>query len=459
MKINKNFKHAFTLVEILVGVAIIAGIATFYVTFMSGASKESKFTADHFNAIVLSQKVVEDLIEETNINPHGFSTLGIDKNKANFHEVTNGSSVFFSHIEDSAPPWGKIEPGKDGMINEQMQPLFENVNKFKFAIDAQRLAEKGDHEDRNLIQSTVNFNWKATTGKGNLSTQGIFFAPITAKKVDLSNVVDETGIDSRIPAEVFGSAKTLPELAAAIGENVETLQALGRISLISRDFIHSDLFKKFKIKISDLDSQLSSTSSSDLARQYELRSELAETLYELAKKCFHIVAYLQKHFEQLMLNGKFKDSMGTGFNPITFQQDMFYYRLIYEYFSGYLVQARYYYYSLMQSNLAEYKGSRVQQQVIQKLLDIYRVVAILPSRSTGLQEHKKFVARLKDWSEGRNPYLFRMLSYEQLLVDNRSKWMEQYPNLARLDEIINGKMPVILDLIKKNTVGVVVGFK
>lgn len=455
---TRKAKMAFTLVEICVGVAIVAIIATFYVTFMSGASKESKFTADHFNAIVLSQKVVEELIEETSINPHGFATLGIDNNKSNFQEVTRGSSIFFSYIEDSTPPWGKIEPGKDGMINEKMQPLYENVNKFKFAVNAQRLAEKGDYEDRNLIQSTVNFNWSATTGKGDFSSQGVFFSPVTAKKVDLSKAVDETGIDRRIPAEVFGSAKTLPELASQIGENVETLLSLGRISLISRDFLHSGMFKRFKAKICDIESQLSATSSSDFERQYELRRQLAETLYELSKKCFHVVAYLQKHFDELMLNGKFKDSMGTGFNPISFQQDMFYFRIIYEYFCGYLVQARYYYYSLLQPKLSDYKGIRVQQQVIQKLIDIYRILAIMPSRSTGFQEHKNFIARLKEWSEGRNPYLFRMLSYEQLLLEDPGKWMEKYPNLERLNQIINVKMPVVLDFIKSSTQGLVVGF-
>ncbi|MEW6708716.1 MAG: prepilin-type N-terminal cleavage/methylation domain-containing protein [Candidatus Riflebacteria bacterium] len=451
-----SFKTGFTLVEICVGIAIIAGIATFYVTFISGASKESKFTADHFNAIVLSQKVVEDLIEETAVNPHGFDTLGIDAGTSNFHEVTRGSSVFFSFIEDRCEPWGKIEPGSDGMINEKMQPLYENVNKFKFAVSGERLAKTGDYEDRNLIGGKVNFVWNTQTGKGNFSTDGLFFSPATVKKTDLSIAIDQASIDSRIPAAVFGRAdKTLPELAAEIGENVETLQALGRISLISREFLTSNLIKGLKQKVYELESELSGVAASNHYRQYDLRKQIAENLYELAKSCFHATAYLQPHFDELMLNGKFKDITGTGFNPITFQQDLFNYRIIYESFAGYLVQSRYYYYSLLQSNLATYKGTRSQQQTIQKLIDLYRIVAIIPSRSTGMQEHKAFVNRLKEWSEGRNPYLYRMLAYEHSLINDKSRWLEKYPNLARVDEIINQKLPPILDFIKTTTVAVI----
>ncbi|OGK07796.1 MAG: hypothetical protein A2W80_02800 [Candidatus Riflebacteria bacterium GWC2_50_8] len=451
----KKSRCAFTLVEVLVGCSILAGISLIYLIFVRSSSKEMQFSADHLNAVVLSQKISEDLIEELAVNPYGFETLGVSGSTSQ-QEVIEGRSVFFSFIEDTRPPYGKIGINSDGAIGPQMQPLYDTVNKFKFTVAGERLAATGDHEDRNLIQSNIDFFWNATTGRGEFNTAMQMFSPVTCKKVDLGLILDQATIDARIPAEVFARpTSNIAEIAASMGENVAALQALGRIALVTRDFVVSQYYVRRKNDLRQLNLRLGNTLATDLEQQFELRKSIAETWYEMAQICFQIVAYLEPQFEIMQTQGKFQTTTGAGFNPITFQQDLFYYRIIFEYFAGSLVQARYYYNTMLTSDLIRYKGGKAQIQLLQKLIDIYRLVVILPSRSGGMQEYRAFLARIKSFSEGRNPYLYRFATFERSLLDQPDEWMKRYANLERLNHIIAVRVPVILDFIKTQTVGMI----
>lgn len=443
-----------TLVEITIAFAIFTAIGAFFISFLTSSSKEISFSADHFNAVVLSQKVSEDLLEELAINPYGLDTLGIDESITSRHEVVDGSSVFFSFIEDRAEPWGLIEPSKDGMINSMMQPLYDSVKKFKFGVSGSRLAKTGDHEDRNLVNCNIDFSWKTQTGKGAFNSSFELFSPVTAKKVALGVSLNEAEIDARIPAEVYmRSSQTVGELATAIGENVDAVLAVGRISLISRDFINSAFFKDSKVKIKALLVRLSALSPDNTEELFETRLELARVWYELAKVCFQIVSYLEPHFATLQVQGKFNTNSGSGFNPISFQQDLMALRIIYEYFAGSIVQARYYYYQLLEPEMIALKGNKAQQQIIQKLIDIYRITAILPIQPQGMAEYRDFLKRISDLSVGRNPFLNRMVSHELKLIENRAKWLEHFPNLGRINSVVGEKMPGVLAFIKARTVG------
>ncbi|HNV72450.1 MAG TPA: hypothetical protein PKO06_22260 [Candidatus Ozemobacteraceae bacterium] len=314
----KSNRHALTLVELIVGLAIFCSIGAVFVTFITSSSKEVKFSGDHFNAVILSQKVSEDVLEELSVNPYGLETLGVDGTKSGYQEVVDGKSVFFSYLEDRVAPWGKIEPTTDGLLNSDMKPLYDHVKKYKFQVAGERMHNTGDDPKRNLMSCDIDFNWSSQTGRGEFNTSFLLFSPATARKTDLAAIVDQSAIDARIPGEVFfRPGKTVPELAADIGENVDTLLALGRISLVSRDFMASQYYQKRRQDIKLAKLQLSATPQIDLANQFELRKTIARMWYDLAKTCFQVIAYLEPQFAVLQSQGKFGTGAGTGFSPIT----------------------------------------------------------------------------------------------------------------------------------------------
>jgi len=320
-----------------------------------------------------------------------------------------------------------------------------------------RLAKSGDHEDRNLVACNIDFFWAASTGRGEFKTGFHVFAPVTLKKVAAGDGIDEAAIDSRIPAEVFGApGKSIGELAGITGENQQTVIALGRISLICNDFSYSSYFAEQKNKIATGYRRLQSLSAAGNPDAYYNQSlELAKAWYDLGKSSYQIVAFLGPHFAELQNQGKFDNSLGVGFSPITFQHHLLSYRMIYEYFVNSMVQARYYYYNLLRPEIVRYKGNRVQHQVILRLIDIYRLTAVICTRPGGMAEYQDFLNRVRDLSRNRNPFMERMISHEQKLLQNRSKWLEHFPNLARIDNMLSARIPEIMEFIDRQTVAMI----
>lgn len=455
---SRRRRRAMTLVEILVGLGILAVIGTMLVTFIRSGRKEIQFSSDHLNAVILSQKVSEDLIEEMAMNPYGLETLGVNTTTPSYQEITDGRSIFFSFVEDRAAPWGYIDPATDGSVGPGMQPLYEDIRKFKFALTGERMAAAGGSEDRNLVTARVDLAWEAQTGRGEFNSTCLLFSPATEKKTDLAFAVDEAALDARIPAEVYRKpGQTIPELAAAIGENVETVKALGRIALLTRDFTASDYFRRQKAKIAAAKQKLLQTPAGNLAGQFEHRHAIARHWYDLAKTCFQVVAYLVPQFAELRQQGRFAAGSGTGFNAVSLQENLQTYGIIYEYFVGSLVQSRYYYYALLQSDLSRYKGGKCQLQTLQKLMDIYRVVAILPTRPQGAQEYRAFLGRMRKLGEGRNPFLVRLVDQELVFLQNPSQWFDRLPNLKRISSIVKDQVPGILGFIREKSDGAVTG--
>lgn len=286
-----------SLLEILIGIAIFATVGITFLSFIGQSIGESKFSSDFFTAFILSQKVMEDFAEEIAVNPYGFETLGVDETSTKYSDVVDGSTVYFSSLEDQQKPYGKIDGGTDGTINDKMKPL-----------------------------------------------------------------------------------------------------------------------------------------------------------YDLAKACYQIVVYLEPQFA--ILETQNSDALKTGgsaLNPIMFQEALFNYRIIYEYFSGSIVQTRYYYYTLAEKDLALFKGGKKELQVMQKLMDLYRIVALLPTVPGGMIQYQAFLTRLETFSDGRNPFFQRLVKQELIYLQDQNAWMEKFPNLKRISLVVKDRVPQILAFIKTKT--------
>lgn len=442
-----------SLVEVLIAVAMFATVGVTFISFMGQSIGESKFSSDYFTAFILSQKVMEDLAQEISVNPYGFEALGIDENTTKYTDVVDGSSLHFSSLEDQKKPYGKIDLGTDGSINNKMAPLYDIVKKFSFRTTAKRLETAGEGEKRNLYQCNLDFQWAAKTGKGQYAVGCSFFSPITPKKCDLQLQVDEASVDLRIPKEFFNEpTQTLVQIANAKKSTVEAVTAYGRLYLVTQDFITSQYYEKQMKVIANLKQKLASVPANQLDQIFEVRRSIALAWYDLAKACYQIVVYLEPCFTTLQNQNTLSLQTGSSFlNPIMVQRALFDYRIIYEYFTGSMEQARYYYYTLAEKDLASLKGGKKELQVLQKLMDLYRIVALLPGKSDGMAQFRSFLTRLEGYADGKNPSLQRMAKQELIYLQDQTLWLEKYPNLKRISAMVKGRVPEILAFIKKKT--------
>jgi len=123
MKTSTSGK-GFTLIELLIGVLLFAGIGVTMIFFLRSARKDVEFGAEHFTALLLSEKVSEDCTQEITVNPNAFVALGFDPGPGQLMPVVDGESIFFTMLKDRLPPWGKIKATDDGKIDSIYQPLY-----------------------------------------------------------------------------------------------------------------------------------------------------------------------------------------------------------------------------------------------------------------------------------------------------------------------------------------------
>ncbi|MFZ2958236.1 MAG: prepilin-type N-terminal cleavage/methylation domain-containing protein [Candidatus Ozemobacteraceae bacterium] len=457
-RVNKG-KSGFTLLEVVFGMAIFATVSIGFIMYLQNATKESQFSGEHLTALILSQKVLEDINEELFLNPYGFETLGIDKTSSGKLEIVDGKSVYFSYLEDKKAPWGKIDPQQDGMLTSSMSPLYETVKPFRFKVYGDRLEKTGNGENRNVLTCDLNFDWETKTGAGKYSNFCFFFSPVTEKKADLALTVNEAGVDARIPTEFYhSSGKSLIDIANAANESVEAVTSLGRIALVTQDFMNSTGYKKTVDNIKTLGAKLANVPEGYFDEAFNYRLALAQAWYELAKLSFQVVAYLEPAFTQFATGSSFQDIGKTSVDPIAFQKALYSYKIIFGTFTGSLVQARSEFYALVKNDIATYKGGKKQLQVLQKLFDLYRIAAIIPTRPEGMNELKAFLVRLDKFSEYRNPFLNRMIKQELIFLGDRTGWVNRYSNLKRLDTILTGKIPPILAFIDAKAKDAIVNY-
>jgi hypothetical protein len=447
-----RFSRGLSLVEILIGLFIFMGISLTFVTFLQSSIREAQFSGEHLTAVVLSQKILEDINEEVTINPYGFETLGISGKSVTPMEIVDGKSVFFSYLEDQGKPWGIIEPQQDGFISSKMTPLYDILKPFTFHPTSERLQASGEGENRNLVSCQVKIGWNVAGRKGKYDNACLYFSPVTPKKTDLGLSVDEAAIDARIPKEFYGKpGKSLLEIAQAAGESVESITALGRIALITNDFMKSDRYTKTMQKIAGLMTQLQALPVEKYEERFSLRSQVAREWYDFAKSAFQVIAYLEPALTEMAKGSGFAKIGVASVNPMTFQTSLYNYKIIYGYFTGSIIQARYYYYSLMEPDISHYNGGKKQLLVLQKVMDLYRICSLIPTRPTGMDEYKKFLLRLDKFSEGRNPYLNRLVKQEIIFLGSKTDWLLKYPNLKVLDSLLTEKMPTILAFVSNKS--------
>lgn len=433
----------FSLVEIIIAIGILALLATSVITFIKGLRTDIEYTSDNFFSTIISQKIIQDTIEEFSINPLAAQTLAINQVPNEYLEITDGSSIFFKYLEDRKPPWGIINPSVDGTLDNTYQPMYNQLKKFKYMIWAQQLSNKA-----NIAECNIKIKWQKDRGFAEVISKFHVFSPSKPKKVNLALVVDETQIDNQIPQIAFCLPNlSIPQIATRFQENVETITAWGRIAVILKQFFVSNQYKSSIQTIINCKNALANNSYTDLHSTYNNILATANAWYDHSKMLLHVMAYLLKQFQILQQNSRFENNFNL-INRTALIQDLGKFKILCKNLFGSLIQSRYYYYLLLEQSIVKYKGNKIQLLVILKLLDLYRICAIIPTRNNGIDELHNFLERIKKISCGTYPALHRLADSEIHLIRNRSLWLESFPNLKTLNENVFSKIPEICSFVE-----------
>ncbi|NLI79574.1 MAG: hypothetical protein GX442_24410 [Candidatus Riflebacteria bacterium] len=150
-----------TLTEVLIALFLLTIAFTTALTVFRSATLESSFSSEHYTAMFLAQKIIEDAGAEIRHNPHAFSEF-IARGEGVPEAVNGGGSRFF-RLLDNTQNFGYLSETDDEPINEG--PLFDQLKGFTAQVST-RFEEDpvtGEaHSD--LVRITATIRWTARDG-------------------------------------------------------------------------------------------------------------------------------------------------------------------------------------------------------------------------------------------------------------------------------------------------------
>lgn len=258
---GKNLR-GLSLAEIMVALFILISGMTLLMTVFRSASLETAFTSEHYTAMFLAQKVMEDINAMLRHNPYGFSEL-IAKGEGTPQSVVKGESPYFRLLENTRN-YGYLSEIDDDPIKEGA--LFDQLRKFTVQVSTRFQPDPVTGEMRtNLLQVFVTVRWKTNEGADReyLISQFLFGHAADAFKTlpeqvmtpALQNYLDTNAVIQL--ALMFGLATESVTFNSILAANPDAdpvaLKNLGRVSFLSQ--LGESIENEFKDKISTLEDE------------------------------------------------------------------------------------------------------------------------------------------------------------------------------------------------------------
>lgn len=444
-------QSGFTLLEVVVALSIFALLGVAYLSMTRSAAVKSEFGAKHFDALLLSQKVQEDIIQEFEINPHANETLMLAKKSPKKENIVDQNSIFFLALEDRKPPWGKIDSMSDGGIAKDM-PLYNQVKDFKLGAWADREGFGYFAAERaNMQKVSIEFDWKTKKRLGSKSKRSFYvFSPSTTKSIsDPESGIDyktlglEKFMKSFLPSRLDKS-KPLETLLRKLKADEKTIFEITTGLLVCRKFWNSDYTKKSLRKINKLIYLHNVKKLGEFDRK-KVTFLLAEQYYEMGKTAFQILSLASKYLRNTPENRVAE--VLSSMNSIILGVSLNSFNLINKKNIDWLRKARAYYLEIVGPEFTNYVSVKEKRESIGKLVSVFRILSF--TSSVEKSNYQEFARALEKETLWRDQFLNRFMQQEAGLSHNEDDLVNKFPNLSVVRNIMHQRTRRAVRIVKK----------
>jgi prepilin-type N-terminal cleavage/methylation domain-containing protein len=213
-------KSAFTLIEVIVSLAVLCIIFTFLLHSIRGRHTETEVSVHFFTAACVAQKVVEDLENRCLVNPYTLDIL-----PHTFEFTPTEDDPFFSLLEDSNQD-GRIDTGLD--LSAGASELTERLKQLNCTLTIERGFTNGCAK----VDLLITWNQEGNKKEYNFS----HLLPDLPNHLTEStfSLVRPSLTDKAVAASLFDEDKPLDELLAAFAMDKQTAYQLVELQQISR---------------------------------------------------------------------------------------------------------------------------------------------------------------------------------------------------------------------------------
>ena len=223
-----------SLVEILVALAILLVAVLPMFTLYSTTARQARQTGDYTLAVMLEERVAEDMRIASWENPHAVEDPRLNGD-GTLAPVVDGKSIYFRGLEDTAAPFGQIDD-RDRSIDASFPDLYAQLRTYAFGVKSARRALETQGE---VLDLDLDMEWK-DAGDHTRAMPLRTILPIIQPRITTPvPVQDRTAADAYIHQLLFSQrpqSETLTQAAAATQANLDALRALGDIMLVMGSF-------------------------------------------------------------------------------------------------------------------------------------------------------------------------------------------------------------------------------
>ncbi len=220
------------MVEVLVVASIVALAFLPMIDVFRSGSRQLEQTQPYHQAVFLGEKCLEESRLGAEEDPYFLSRLLVDGYGAEPAPVTGGRHPFFAVLEDTAVPWGRIEPSEDGAIQKESGPLHDQVEPFIAAVQSN--LTQGSPPQPPEAEARVQFDWIDGRDKA------MRYELIAAVRVWVPRTKVEVPVPSGEELELAkaidaGATQGIGAIAAARGADAEKLRAVAKLLVYGRE--------------------------------------------------------------------------------------------------------------------------------------------------------------------------------------------------------------------------------
>jgi len=159
-------KVGVSLLETIVALSILAVFAFGIIqVFRQSGIRGENFSSEHFTAMFICQKVLEDINTRVQENPHFFDQL-VASASGEVDQVVDGKSAYFDLLENTIN-FSYLDPAEDRAIDSRYEAAYRQLKDFKIQVEC-RLDVPADpvtgQPFRDLIEVIVTVFWNDVSG-------------------------------------------------------------------------------------------------------------------------------------------------------------------------------------------------------------------------------------------------------------------------------------------------------
>lgn len=397
---------AFSLLELLIGVLILAASSVIFFQTLLSSKSEYVFYSEHFVASALTEKVLEQCYQETELNPHGVTALGLLPGTANSNSfstyVTNGNTVFFQ-----TPP----------ITENEMEPIYNLLHdNFKLKIDTVR--------QNGFYEVTTGFTWKTRQGSGISESFSRVLAFNGEKEVTTSFEISDSEVENRLLNAIFYIADTPLSVRFPDPSHQKFLMDLAHIYFSCFDLFSSPDFQERCRVVRD--------SESGFAVESQQYTQCTDGYYEIARDILHLMVAFKERLDSILKDAptivaQFPNREKQITQSLILKTGKFYKQLGNVFLASILKLSERY-----ERQINHAQTQRQQRAMLQRLFNIYRVlyanrdfcsdIVDTPQVDSASQIQKKinsFIANIAQNFKYKDQTIYRLALQEANFVANQ----------------------------------------